>query len=188
MVTWSTPAWAAGVDQVTISGEGLVEPLVFDASTEPRLTAALHNEVSWLTGRKGDAREPDEDALGAGYVIEIHIDGEARHRYQLYPVAEGGPRVYRPKEQPGDRRTTAGWFYGRLSMPETLSTAGVPLPGTQVRPPGGEGGGGPDVTTPPGQSTRLLDTWREGMQLTGLVAVAIMVGLAAVALLIRRRA
>lgn len=190
------PAWADGPDQIMISGDDLPDPVVVRTADSPRLASALHDEVSWLTGRSGNAAEPEEDVRGPAYVLEVHIDGEARHRYVLYPLADGGPRVYRPAEQPGERTAREAWFFGRLSMPDTLSAAGVPIPGAQPRLPGGGTvngggtGGGDRAGTgdpPPGAVTGLLETWRDGMQLAALIGLAIAAGLGAVALLIRRK-
>jgi hypothetical protein len=195
MTLLPTPAWADGPDRITVSGDELAEPVEVSAAEFPLLVEALDNEVNWLVGRSSNADEPDEDARGPAYVLEVHIDGETRHRYVLYPLAEGGPRVFRPAEQPGNRKTTEGWFYGRLSLPDTLSAAGVPVEGAQPRlpgggapPGGGTGGGNGGAGEPSPESTvGLLNTWRDGMQLTVLVALAIAAGLAAVALLIRRK-
>jgi hypothetical protein len=190
----ATPAWAAGPDRITIATDELDEPVEVTAAELPRLVTALHNEVNWLTGRSGNASEPDEDARGPAYLLEVYIDGEARQRFVLYPLAEGGPRVFRPQEQPGDRTAREAWFYGRLSMPDTLSAAGVPVEGAQPRlpgggtvPGGGTGGGNGAEESPPQAASGLLDTWRDGTQLAVLVVLAIAGGLAAVALLIRRK-
>jgi hypothetical protein len=182
------PAWANDADQITLYGDEFDQPLVFRASDSPRLVAALHSEVSWLSGRAATASEPDEGTLGPRYVLDVHTDGEARQRYELFPLAEGGPRVFRPREQPGERTTSPAWFFGRLSMPDTLYAAGIEGPGAQPRVPGG-GGGGEPAPDPgrPGASGGMLDTWREGIQLTAVVVLLITAGLAAVALLIRRK-
>ena len=185
-----SPAWADEVDAVTIRGDDLADPLVVRTSNSPQLTAALHAEVSWLVGRSATADEPDPDALGPRYVIEVHLDGEVRHRYELYPMADGGPRVFRPEEQPGGRTTDPAWYFGRLSMPDTLYAAGIEVPGAQPRVPGGGGGGGeplPEATTPAAGAGGVMAAWREGVLLTALVALAIVIGLALVALLIRRK-
>lgn len=187
------PGWADGADApdlLTITSDELPEPLVVRAEEASRLVHALHSEVSWLTGRSATAEEPDEETLGPRYTLDVHIDGEARHRYELYPLAEGGPRVFRPEEQPGERMTDPAWFFGRLSMPDTLYAAGIEIPGAQPRVSGGGGGGvdpAPELTEPPADASGVLKTWWEGMQLVALVALAIAAGLAAVALLIRRR-
>jgi hypothetical protein len=186
----STPAWgqAVGVDQVTISGGDLSEPVTVRVEDAPRTCLALYREISWLTGSSGEAEEPAVE-LGPGYTIEVSIEGELRHRYDLYPLAEGGPRVYRPSGQPGDRKASEGWFFGRLSMPETLSAAGVRLPGVTVRL--GGSGGGAEASDPTEAPTRqglgLLTTWQDGLLLTAAVAVIISSGLAGVAFLIRRK-
>jgi len=184
----AAPAYAqADVEQVTLTGEGLSEPLEVRADESPERCAALYREVSFLIGERPDADEPEPDTLGPAYTLVTVVDGKERHRFELYPLADGGPRVFRPKEQPGDRKVREGWYHGRLSMPETLVAAGVPLDGV----PGGVGGGGvappePTATADPGV-LGLLDDWREGMQLTVAVTIAIAAGLAGVALLIRRK-
>jgi hypothetical protein len=194
VLSYAAPASADGPNQITVTTDQLEDPVVVTADEFPRLVTALHNEVNWLTGRSGNASEPDEDALGPAYVLEVHIDGEARHLFILYPLSVGGPRVLRPEEQPGDRTTRKAWFYGRLSMPDTLSAAGVPVEGGQPRlpgggtvPGGGTGGGNGAADVPSPAASGLLETWREGMQLAVLVVLAIAAGLAAVALLIRRQ-
>lgn len=185
------PAWATNADQITIRGDDLPDPVVVRATSAPQLTALLHAEVSWLVGRSATAEEPDQDTLGPRYVLDVHIDGEVRHRYEMYPLAEGGPRVFRPEDQPGGRTADPAWFFGRLSMPDTLYSAGIEIPGAQPRVPGGGGGGGPapEATAPPaGAGTDgMMAAWREGVLLTALVALGIVIGLALVALLIRTR-
>lgn len=182
----AAPAHADGVEQVTVTGEGLVEPLEVRADEAPERFAALYREVSFLIGESPDADEPDPNTLGPQYTLVTHVDGAERHRFELYPLAAGGPRVFRPKEQPNDRKVREGWFHGRLSMPETLTAVGLPLDGD----PSGVGGGAlapePTATAGPGV-LGLLDDWREGMQLTIAVTIAIAAGLAGVALLIRRK-
>ena len=181
-------AQPVAVDEVTITGGDLSEPVIVRAEDAPRVCLALYREISWLTGDSGAEDEPEVD-LGPGYTIEVSIEGELRHRYDLYPLAEGGPRVYRPAEQPGDRKATEGWFFGRLSMPESLGAAGVRLPGVQLQL-GGSGGGAeaPDPTAAPRSGAALpLTTWLDGVLLTAGVAVFVSAGLAGVAFLIRRK-
>jgi hypothetical protein len=123
--------------------------------------------------------------------MTVYIDGEARHRFHLYPEAEGGPKAFRPAEQPGDRSVDEGWFNGRLSMPRTLSEAGVPLTGESVPPGGGAGGGepAPEESAAPEDRPVLafLEEWREGMLLTGAVVVGIVLALGGLSFLIRRK-
>lgn len=179
------------LEQVTITGIDIPDELVVRAEDRPELCSSLYSEVDWLVGRKGDASEPDDpETLGAEYTLVVHIDGEPRHRFHLYPLAEGGPKAFRPAEQPGDRTVKKAWFYARLSMPQTLEAAGVPLTGEPVPPNGGTGGGepAPEETEEPQRSAfAFLDEWRYGMLLTGAVVVAIVAGLGGAAYLIRRK-
>ncbi|HEY8474663.1 MAG TPA: hypothetical protein VIL37_18760 [Natronosporangium sp.] len=179
------------LSQVTITGDSLPEELTIQADEQPELCAALWREVNWLVNRRSDTREPEDLAtLGEQYTLEVYLDGEARHRFHLYPMAEGGPKAFRPAEQPGDRTVREGWFHARLSLPETLTSAGVPLAGTPL-PPGGGGGGGGPVPEPteeaPTEAFGFLDEWRRGMLLTGAVVVTIVAGLGGIAFLIRRK-
>jgi hypothetical protein len=193
VVTGPAPALAADeeLEHITVTGIDIAEELVIRAEERPELCASLYSEVDWLVGRKGDTREPeDPETLGAQYTLVVHIDGEPRHRFHLYPLAEGGPKAFRPAEQPGDRTVKEAWFHGRLSMPRTLGAAGVPLTGDPVPLGGGAGGGepAPEETEEPERSAfAFLDEWREGMLLTGAVVVAIVAGLGGVSFLIRRR-
>lgn len=184
-----TPAQAASLTQVTITGIGLNAPLEVPVETHPELSASLYREVSWLVRKRPDAEEPDPDTLGPQYTLVADIDGEPRHRFHLYPLAEGGPKVFRPAEQPGDREVREGWFHGRLGMSETLALAGVPVYDDPAAPSGAGGG----VLLPEEETTEergmlaFLEDWREGMRLTLAVTLAIVAGLAGAALLIRRR-
>lgn len=178
------------VNLVTISGIDLAAPLEVAAEQQPELCAALYAEVSWLVSEDGTAPEPEAETLGPQYVLVAHVEGEPRHRFHLYPLAEGGPRVFRPVEQPGERTVDEGWFFGRLSLPETLNTAGAPLTGDPATG-GGTGGGQPplpDQTGPPDSNVLdALDEWRQGMLLTAAITVAVVAGLAGAAYLIRRK-
>lgn len=180
------------LEQVTITNVELSQEVVVRAETHQELCTALFREVDWLVSRDGDAREPeDPETLGAQYTMVVYVDGEARHEFHLYPLAEGGPKAYRPAEQPGDRSTDEAWFNGRLSMARTLSAAGVSLTGMPVPPGGGAGGGelAPTESTPPEDRPPLafLEEWRQGMLLTAAVVVAIVLGLGGLSFLIRRK-
>jgi hypothetical protein len=178
------------VDQITISGGTLAEPLVVLASEQPTLCADLHAEVRWLVNRRADAPEPDPETLGPQYVMVVHVEGEERHRFELYPLAAGGPRVFRPAEQPGDRSVRNAWFYARLTLPETLAAAGAPLDGNPMPPGGGVGGGEPAVeetSSPEAGPLAFVDEWREGVLLTVAMTVALLVGLGGIAYLIRNK-
>jgi hypothetical protein len=180
---------ADDVTMVTVAGADLPDELEVPAEERPELCSALHREVNWLVRGAGDAPEPDPEILGPQYTLVVHVEGEARHRFHLYPLAEGGPRVFRPAEQPGDRTVKEAWFYGRLSMPETLAAAGAPLTGEAVAP-GGTGGGVPEpeeTERPQRGPLAFVEEWRESMLMTGAVVVGIVLSLGGVAFLIRRK-
>lgn len=180
------------LEQIAISGNSLSTEVVVRAEDRPELCASLYAEVNWLVRRAADMREPeDPETLGAQYTMVVHIDGEARHEFHLYPLAEGGPKAFRPADQPGDRTVDEAWFHGRLTMARTLSSAGVPVTGMPVQPGGGSGGGepAPEQSEQPEDRPVLgfLEEWRQGMLLTGAVVVGVVLGLGGLAFLIRRK-
>jgi hypothetical protein len=180
----AAPAAADEHQHVTITGVELAEELAITAQEQPEQYAALHRELAWLTSRDGDAPEPDPDTLGPQYTLVLHT-GERSHRFHAFPLAQGGPRVFRPAEQPDDRTVDEGWFFGRLSLPETLREIGVPLTGEQA------GGGGsritPEQSNPPeSEALGFLREWQEGMLLTVGLAVAVLAGVASIAFLLHR--
>jgi hypothetical protein len=185
----AAPAKPTGV---RISGEGLAEPISVRAEDKPELFNALLSQVSWLSTAKGQSTSPKEKTLGPKYTIVVYVGDAAKQTFDLYPLAAGGPRAYRPSKQPDKRKTTAAWFYGRLTMSETLRSAGVPLP---IQPDslhdGGIGGGErvfDDDTLNPGRDIdKLLGDLREVLLLNGAVVLVITLGLAGISLLVRRR-
>ncbi|MFG1884524.1 hypothetical protein [Micromonospora sp. NPDC049102] len=177
----------AGVD---ISGEGLTEPLRLRAETQPSHVLAVIDQVNFF-GRTGMPTGPKAADLGPKYTVVVLAGETPKQAYDLYPKAAGGPRVYRPAKQPDGRRTNSGWFLGRLSMSETLRTAGVPLERQFDTVSGGVGGGErvlPEDTMDP---VRDIDEALGELQRLLLLNVGVMltitVGLAGIALLIRRR-
>ena len=181
-------AHAEGPDLITIAGDTLPEPIEVHVEDQPELFKVLHDEVNWLAGRPSQGGKPeDEETLGPKYEVIVHIDGKPRHRYNLYPLADGGPRAHRPEKQPGDRRTDSGWFYGRLSMPESLAAAGVPVFGETDT--GGTGGGAaaPEETSRQRSAIAgVVEEWWAGMRVAGLVTGVIVLGVAVAAFAIRR--
>ncbi|MFC8847153.1 MULTISPECIES: hypothetical protein [unclassified Micromonospora] len=178
----------AGVD---ITGEGLTEPLRLRATAHPVEVVAVVDQVSWL-GRTGAASGPKPADLGPKYTVVVLVGEIATQTYDLYPLAKGGPRVYRPAKQPDPaRKEKAGWFLGRLSMSETLRTVGVPLERQLDTVSGGVGGGErvlPDESlNPAGDIDEALDELQRLLLLNVGVMLVITLGLAGIALLIRRR-
>jgi hypothetical protein len=189
----ATPASAAPKPKptiITITGAGINRPITVKAADSPQLFAAVHSEVAFLGGR-GETSAPKADKLGPKFVVVVHYNDKPRYGYELYPLAVGGPKAFRPAAQPDKRRTTAAWFFGRIAMSETLRAAGVPLPERPSLVTGGIGGGEraiPDDTLDAGRDLDvLLADLRRVLLLNAAVVVTITVGLAGIALLIRRR-
>ncbi|MEH1127470.1 hypothetical protein [Micromonospora sp. CPCC 206061] len=191
----TSPASAAPANTptaVTIAGDGMTQPITVPAADKPELFNAVLGQVSWLKG-KGQSSSPKPDKLGPKYTVTVLVGDAAKQTYDLYPLATGGPRAFRPAKQPDKKlKTTAAWFYGRLTMSETLRAAGVPLPEQPETLHGGGVGGGDrvfdDDTLNPGRDIdKLLTDLRQMLLLNGAVVVIITLGLAGIALLVRRR-
>jgi hypothetical protein len=184
----AVPASAATFTSITIQGTGLAAPLDVRGDTDPELFSALLSQVGWLSDRVGQTARPATNKLGPKYTVVVFAKDVARQTYDLYPLAAGGPRVYRPAKQPDRRRTTAGWFFGRLNMSETLRLAGVPL---ALRPDGlGGGGGGEEIPSeaafaPMEELTAVFAQWWRLFLLNAAVVLLIALGLAGFSLLIR---
>ncbi|HYN93413.1 MAG TPA: hypothetical protein VES42_06160 [Pilimelia sp.] len=188
----AAPAAAAGPTSITITGEGLPAPLRVRVDADPELFAALNSQVGWVTNRAGQTQAPPAAQLGPKYTLVVHVKDDPKRTYDLYPLAQGGPRVFRPAKQPDNRRTSAGWFFGRLNMSETLRVAGVPLPAKPDPLNGGIGGGiggSPEATafTPVEDMFGIFAQWRRVLLLNGVVVLTIALGLAGFSLLIRRK-
>ncbi|MET8311510.1 MULTISPECIES: hypothetical protein [unclassified Micromonospora] len=177
----------AGVD---ITGVGLSEPLRLRADTQPTHVVAVIDQVNFL-GRTGQPTGPKAANLGPKYTVVVLVGETPKQTYDLYPKAVGGPRIHRPAKQPDGRKTSAGWFLGRLSMSETLRTAGVPLERQFDTVSGGVGGGErvlPEDTLDPAKDLdEALGELQRLLLLNVAVMLTITVGLAGIALLIRRR-
>ncbi|WP_433386829.1 hypothetical protein [Micromonospora sp. KLBMP9576] len=175
---------------VEITGQGLAEPLRLRADDRPAHVVALIDQVNFLT-RTGQAKGPKAADLGPRYTVVVFAGDVAKQTYDLYPKAVGGPRVFRPAKQPDARKTTAGWFLGRLNMSETLRTAGVPLERQFDAVSGGAGGGERVIPEEALNPTKDLDEAFGELQRLMLLNIAVVLvitsGLAGIALLVRRR-
>ncbi|WP_410811199.1 hypothetical protein [Micromonospora sp. 067-2] len=177
----------AGVD---VTGVGLAEPLRLRTETQPLHVVGVIDQVNFL-GRTGQPSGPKAADLGPKYTVVVLAGETPKETYDLYPRAAGGPRIYRPAKQPDGHRVSAGWFLGRLSMSETLRTAGVPLERQFDTVSGGVGGGErvlPEDTLDPAKDLdEALGELQRLLLLNVAVMLTITVGLAGIALLIRRR-
>jgi hypothetical protein len=176
---------------VTVAGKGVSGKLTITQQERPEVFQALLNEVSWLANATPQTSKPNADKLGPRYVVTVLIKNAPQQVYELYPLAAGGPRAHRPAKQPTGKKAD-GWFYGRLSMSESLRVSGVPLETRSRTVNGGIGGGiGEEVTVDEAAPVLgvedLLTQMRQLVLLNGAVLVVILLGLAGIAFLIRRR-
>jgi hypothetical protein len=181
---------AAKADAVTISGEGMSDIKVL-AKKKPEIFELLLSEVSWLANATPQTSAPKSSKRGPRYTLTILVKDKPYQVYELFPLAAGGPRAHRPAKQPSGKKPD-GWFYGRLTMSESLRVSGVPLEARTDVVNGGIGGGaGEDVAAdeidPVARVNTFLDQMRRLFLLNGAVLVVILFGLAGIAFLIRRR-
>jgi hypothetical protein len=192
VVIGPSAALAAGPDAITLSNTAMPSTIMIRASESPEVFATVYGQVSWLRKRPVQSVSPLTDQLGPQYTVVGLVRGEPTWRYQLYPLADGGPRAFRPAAQPRGR-VTAGWFYGRLNMPDALRSAGAPLAGRTAPLTGGIGGGGGESSEetsirPAEEISKILTVWRAVVLLNGAVVFTLALGLAGIARLTRRRA
>ena len=192
---WGAPAFAAAgpspspspsiVHFVEITGEGLANPIVLSSDKHAQRQDAMRREVQWLVD-KGSVTGPlPPEQLGPKYTVVLLTMGQATDRFEVYPSAQGGPRVFRPADQPG-RKVAEGWFYGRLSLSTSLLSAGVPLEGVTPEPGMGGQGGGLPASQPPDVGA-LIGDWSRFMGLNVAAIIIIASGVFALAYVVRRR-
>jgi hypothetical protein len=180
---------ASGPTSLTIEGPGLTKPLNVVAATDSELFADLLGEVGWLATRPPNAPTPDPATLGPAYQMVVRVDAVPDQTYTLYPLAKGGPRVFRPAEQPKGKKVNPAWFYGRISMPDTMRLAGVPL---DLTTGGGQGGGGAVgagiITRAPAENDfdSLLGEWRKQVALMGAGSLVLLALLGTFVRLVRK--
>lgn len=177
---------------VQIAGVGIPSRIIVQQATQPQLFSSLLDEVNWLATAKPQTGPLSAAKLGPKYTVTVLIKNTPTQAYDLYPMASGGPRAHRSARQPGGRKSTDGWFYGRLTMSETLRVSGAPLKPKPDVIPGGIGGGiGQDINVgqidPVAGFNHFLDEMRRLFLLNGAVLVVILFGLAGIAFMIRRR-
>jgi hypothetical protein len=123
----SGPAWAADEpNALTIAGPGLSNPVALHATLDTDLFTRLLHQVTWMAGAGGATMAPDPAALGPKYVLTVFSGGTPLQTYNVYPEAKGGPKAFRPKDQPQGKGSDA-WFYVSMSVPELMQAAGVPM-------------------------------------------------------------
>jgi hypothetical protein len=121
------PAWAADEpNALTIAGPGLSSPVALHANLDSDLFTRLLHQVSWMAGAGGATLVPDPAALGPKFTLTVFSGGKPLQTYDVYPEAKGGPKAFRPKNQPQGKGSDA-WFYVSMSVPELMQAAGVPM-------------------------------------------------------------
>ena len=183
-------AAAPKVNAVSISGKE-IKDLKVRADDRADVFQLLLSEVSWLANATPQTSAPKSQQLGPKYTLSVLVKDKPHQVYNLYPLAVGGPRAHRPGKQPTGK-VKDGWFYGRLTMPESLRLGGVPLEARTDVMNGGIGGGIPEEVQakeidPVENVNAFLAQMRQLFLLNGAVLVVILFGLAGMAYLIRRR-
>ncbi len=187
----AAPAKPPAPTTVRITGKGLKGPLIVKAADDPQLFRSLLLQVNWLATATPQTTAPKPEKLGPKYTIVVFVKDAAQQTYDVYPLAAGGPRAFRPAKQPSGKKA-AGWFYGRLTMSETLRLSGLPLPEKPDVISGGIGGGElvdaveAEEAAGPGLDA-FLGELRQLVLLNGAVVLLIGLGLAGISYLVRRR-
>lgn len=176
---------------IHIEGSDVPGTIVVAQQEQARLFASLLSEVNWMATAKGQTGVPKGGKLGPKYTLTVLNKTQPMQVYELYPLAAGGPRAHRPANQPGGKKAE-GWFYGRLTMSETLRIGGVPLKAKPDVVNGGIGGGiGEDLAADKLDAATEMNVFLEEMRrlllLNGAVLMVILIGLAGIAFLIRRK-
>lgn len=180
----------AAPTEITITGRDMPK-LTVEATQRRAVFQLLLSEVSWLATATPQTSAPQASKLGPKYVLTVLSRDSAQQVYELYPLAAGGPRAHRPAKQPTGKKRD-GWFYGRLTMPESLRICGVPIKAKPDVVNGGIGGGiGEEVVVERIDPVQSVNTYlaqvRRLYLLNGAVLIIVLFGLAGVAYLIRRR-
>jgi len=187
----AAPKAPAKPTSIQIKGKDIPGTLIVDPSDGARLFDTLLAEVNWMSTTKPQTTAPKADKLGPKYTLTVLVKTAPQQIYDLYPEAAGGPRAHRPAAQPGGAKAD-GWFYGRLTMGETLRLSGVPLQAKPDVVPGGIGGGvGENIKVddldPVAGVNGFLGRMRDLILLNGAVLIVILFGLAGMSFLIRRK-
>jgi hypothetical protein len=180
-----SPSAPPPVHTVQITGSSLASPITISSDRDAARHEALASELSFFANQAGTTVALPPEKLGPKFTVVLSTDGKPTQQYDLYPLATGGPRAYRPAEQPDKRQVGEAWFYGRISMPTALQAAGVPLQGVPADLGGGGGGAAPPTDSP--DIGRMLGDWRNFMGLNIAVIIVVAAGVFALAYVLRRQ-
>lgn len=179
-----SPSPREPVHIVHITGDGLPGTIELNSVRDKQREALVRAEVDWLASGEPTTTGLLFYQLGPKFTVVLLDDDKPYLTFDLYPTAQGGPRVFRPAKQPDARQVSEGWFFGRLSMAASLYAAGVPMSDVPANP-GGEGGGAPATETPDLPS--MLGSWRDFMWLNIAVGIIVAAGVFALAYVLRQR-
>jgi hypothetical protein len=167
---------------ITISGPGVTNPISVHADTQADLFSALLDQVNWMAGRSPDPMDVTSLTLGPKYELVVYAGGSATARYELYPLASGGPRALFPAAQPNTTGHADSWYYATVSMPDVLAAAGVPIappsagPDTvEVGNPGSLGNARPTPSVPKFSLATTFGTERRILMFSLAAAVGVLV-------------
>ncbi len=130
-------AAASSPTLITIAGDSLAKPINVSADARPDVFAALLKQLGWMQGATGTPMKIDQQKLGPKFTVTVAGAGGAEQLYDVYPVAAGGPRAFRPAAQPLGKSSDA-WFFVAVGLPDLLTAAGVDLGEALVADPGME--------------------------------------------------
>jgi len=187
----AAPKPPAKPTSIQVEGKDLADTLIVAQTDHAKLFENLLSEVSWMANAKPQTTAPAAAKLGPKFTLTVMVKTVPVQVYDLYPMAAGGPRAHRPANQPAGKKAD-GWFYGRLTMSETLRVSGVPLKAKPDVVNGGIGGGvGQDIDAqdlnPVESMNDFLTEMRRLLLVNGAILIAILFGLAGISFLIRRR-
>ncbi len=126
LLTGAPAAAANAPTLITITGTNVGIPVMVHSDTQADLFNELLKQLSWMQGATGTPMQVKQETLGTKYTATISAGGDAVQVYDLYPEAVGGPRAFRPAAQPTGK-SSDGWFYASVSLPDVLHAAGVSI-------------------------------------------------------------
>jgi hypothetical protein len=122
---------------ITITGDSLAVPVNVRNENRPDVFRVLLKQLGWMRGASGTPMKIDQAKLGPKFTVTIAGVNGAEQVYDVYPLARGGPRAFRPAAQPAGK-TSDAWFFLALGLPDVLGAAGVPLADAPAADPGVE--------------------------------------------------
>lgn len=141
VVVLPTTAWAKGATRATITGPGLVAPVVVDGQGEPGSGTAL-GTLAEETGLFSAMFETQPDpmlsarpagALGVRYAVRYLVPGgdagAAVVAQSIYPYAEAGILTFTAPGQPifQGQTTRGGWFLAPAKLRSSLAALHVAI-------------------------------------------------------------